>query len=100
MEQQKTIMTLEDLIKLSDEKYLELLNNKETKTLLKTIGLFSNQTISNDVLILTQNPNATITDAMLRKMKKQLKLFLIISTIMMLILLTKKEMCTQTALRN
>lgn len=64
MDQQKTIMTLEDLIKLSDEKYLELLKNKETKTLLKAIGLFSNQTISNDVLILSQNPNATCVKRM------------------------------------
>ena len=64
MEQEKTIVKLEDLIKLADEKYIEMLNNRQTTDLLKAIGMFSNQTISNDVLILSQNPNATCVKRM------------------------------------
>ena len=64
MEKEKTITTLEDLEKLAEEKYLELLNNRQTTDILKAIGHFSDQTITNDVLILTQRPNATCVKRM------------------------------------
>lgn len=64
MEKEKTVTTLEDLEKLAEEKYLELLNNRQTTDLLKAIGYFSDQTITNDVLILTQRPNATCVKRM------------------------------------
>ena len=62
--EQKTIVELEDLIKMADEKYLELIDNKQMTDLLKAIGKFSDQTVSNDVLIITQNPNATCVKRM------------------------------------
>ena len=60
----KNILKLEDLIKLADEKYLEIIDNGQITDLLKAIGRFSDQTISNDVLILAQNPNATCVKRM------------------------------------
>ncbi len=54
----KKFMTLEDLTALSQEKYMEILKQNQIKSLLRAIGLFPDQTITNDVLILSQNPDA------------------------------------------
>jgi len=60
MEELKTFISLEDLAKLADEQYLKMLKENKIKDIVKAIGLFPDQTITNDILILTQNPNATL----------------------------------------
>jgi len=59
MNELKTFISLEDLAKLADEQYIKMIKENKIKDIVKAIGLFPDQTITNDVLILTQNPNAT-----------------------------------------
>lgn len=54
----KNVKALEELEKTSEEKYLQLLKSGEYKKLLRAIGLFPDQTITNEVLILSQKPDA------------------------------------------
>lgn len=58
MEERNNIKALEELAKQSDEKYIEMLKNNEITKLFRAIGLFPDQTITNDVLILSQRPEA------------------------------------------
>lgn len=62
--EEKKYMTLEDLTELSETKYMELMKNNQVKDLLRAIGLFTDQTITNDVLILAQKPEATCVKRM------------------------------------
>lgn len=64
MEQNKNFLTLEDLVKMSDENYTKLLKENKITNILKGIGLFSDQSIKNTVLILTQSPEATCVKRM------------------------------------
>ena len=63
MEENK-FTTLDDLIELSHKNYLQMLKDNKLPELLRAIGLFPDQTITNDVLILSQNPNATCVKRM------------------------------------
>ena len=62
--EEKKYMTLEDLTELSETKYMELMKNNQVKDLLRAIGLFTDQTITNDGLILAQKPEATCVKRM------------------------------------
>ena len=53
------MITLEDLTNVANENYLKFLKEGQVKSILRNIGLFADHTIDNDILILTQNPNAT-----------------------------------------
>ena len=53
------MITLEDLTNVANENYLKFLKEGQAKSILRNIGLFADHTIDNDILILTQNPNAT-----------------------------------------
>ena len=53
------MITLEDLTNAANENYLKFLKEGQVKSILRNIGLFADHTIDNDILILTQNPNAT-----------------------------------------
>lgn len=57
-ETKKTTTTLEELTETANQKYSQLLGENKLPTLLRAIGLFPDQTISNDVLILSQRPDA------------------------------------------
>lgn len=54
----KNIKALEELEKTSEEKYIKMLKEGGYEKLLKAIGLFPDQTITNEVLILSQKPDA------------------------------------------
>ena len=54
----KNIKALEELEKTSEEKYIKMLKEGSYEKLLKAIGLFPDQTIANEVLILSQKPDA------------------------------------------
>ena len=58
METQKQTLTLEDLATLSNQNYLDMIKNKQVTKILRAIGLFPDQTITNDVLIVSQRPDA------------------------------------------
>lgn len=60
----KNIKALEELEKTSDEKYIQMLKNNEITKILRAIGLFPDQTITNDILILSQKPDATCVKRM------------------------------------
>ena len=60
----KKIKVLEELAKQSDEEYMKILKNNGFTKLLKAIGLFPDQAISNDILILSQKPDATCVKRM------------------------------------
>ncbi|MBR1984759.1 MAG: hypothetical protein IKA31_03375 [Clostridia bacterium] len=60
----KNIKALEELEKTSDEKYIQMLKNNEITKILRAIGLFPDQTITNDILILSQRPDATCVKRM------------------------------------
>ena len=62
--EERNIKALEELTKQSDEKYIELLKNNQLTKILRAIGLFPDQTITNDVLIITQKPEATCVKRM------------------------------------
>lgn len=85
MNELKTFISLEDLAKLADEQYIKMLKENKIKDIVKAIGLFPDQTITNDVLILTQNPNATLVKRLSdwgyykRKVKEEQKGLKIIS---------------------
>lgn len=53
------MITLEDLTNVANENYLKFLKEGQVKSILRNVGLFADHTIDNDILILTQNPNAT-----------------------------------------
>lgn len=61
---EKKVKALEELAKKSEEEYMNILKNDGFTKLLKAIGLFPDQTISNDVLILSQKPEATCVKRM------------------------------------
>lgn len=61
----KNYMTLEELIQLGNTNYLKLLKKGNIEYLLKAIGTFPDQTVTNDILILTQNQKATCVKRML-----------------------------------
>lgn len=54
----KNFITLEELTDMANSDYKKLLDEKRLPDLLRAIGLFPDQTISNDVLILSQKPDA------------------------------------------
>ena len=56
----KTFVSLDDLAKFADDKFVQMLKENKVKDILKAIGLFSDQTITNDILIISQNPEATV----------------------------------------
>jgi len=56
----KTFISLDDLAKLADENFVNMIKENKIKDIIRAIGMFSDQTITNDILILTQNPNATV----------------------------------------
>ena len=58
MEEVKKTTTLEDLTNSANEQYRQLLSEDKLENLLRAIGLFPDQTITNDVLILSQKPDA------------------------------------------
>ena len=64
MEEKKNYVTVEELVKVSNDYYLKLLNENRLEVILKAIGLFPDQTILNDILILGQNNNATCVKRM------------------------------------
>lgn len=88
MNELKTFISLEDLAKLADDEYLKMIKENKIKDIVKAIGLFPDQTITNDVLILTQNPNATLVKRLSdwgyykRKVKEEQKGLKIISHIL------------------
>ncbi len=58
MTENKTYTTLEELTEKANNEYLQYLKDNKLTDILRAIGLFPDQTITNDVLILSQNPNA------------------------------------------
>ena len=60
----KKFMTLEELTAVAQDKYLEIMKENRAKDILRAIGLFPDQTITNDVLILAQKPEATCVKRM------------------------------------
>src|SRR5574344_738150 len=88
MNELKTFISLEDLAKLADEQYIKMLKENKIKDIIKAIGLFPDQTITNDILILTQNPNATLVKRLSdwgfykRKVKEEQKGLKVISHVL------------------
>lgn len=64
MEENKNYISLEDLTKMGNENYVKFIKENKVKDILRAIGLFPDQTITNDVLILTQKPEATCVKRM------------------------------------
>ena len=60
----KKVKSLEELAQSSDVEYMKILKSDGITRILKAIGLFPDQTISNDVLILSQKPEATCVKRM------------------------------------
>jgi len=60
----KKIKALEELASKSEEEYKNIIKNDGFTKLLRAIGLFPDQTIANDVLILSQKPEATCVKRM------------------------------------
>ena len=58
MEENKNFTTVENLNTRCDEKYLDLINNRQIKDILSTMGKFVKETIENDILIIDQMPEA------------------------------------------
>ena len=64
MEDNKKFMSLDDLVKMGNENYIKMINEGKITDIFRAIGLFPNQTVTNDVLILSQMPNATCVKRM------------------------------------
>lgn len=62
--EEKKFMSIEDLAILAQEKYMAMMKENRVKDLLRAIGYFPDQTITNDILILSQNPEATCVKRM------------------------------------
>ena len=61
-EEKKNYTTIADLENLAKEKYIELLKQGKLTDILDTMAKFPNITIDNDVLVMTQMPEATKID--------------------------------------
>lgn len=85
MEDNKKFISLDDLVKMGNENYLKMINEGKITDIFRAIGLFPNQTVTNDVLILTQMPTATCVKRMKewnfyhRQVKKNEKALKVIS---------------------
>lgn len=85
MEDNKKFMSLDDLVKMGNENYIKMINEGKITDIFRAIGLFPNQTVTNDVLILSQMPNATCVKRMKewnfyhRQVKKNEKALKVIS---------------------
>ena len=85
MEDNKKFISLDDLVKMGNENYLKMINQGKITDIFRAIGLFPNQTVTNDVLILTQMPTATCVKRMKewnfyhRQVKKNEKALKVIS---------------------
>ena len=85
MEDNKKFMSLDDLVKMGNENYIKMINEGKITDIFRAIGLFPNQTVTNDVLILTQMPTATCVKRMKewnfyhRQVKKNEKALKVIS---------------------
>ena len=60
--EENNFSTLEGLTKTADENYIKLLKENRLQELLRAIGYFKDFSIKNDVLILTQMPEATLVN--------------------------------------
>lgn len=61
-EEKKNYTTIADLENLAKEKYIELLKQGKLTDILDTMAKFPNITIDNDILVMTQMPEATKID--------------------------------------
>ena len=65
MEQEKTSnSSLDELTIKANEEFAKIVKENSVRDLIRAIGLFPDQTITNDVLILSQKPNATCVKRM------------------------------------
>ncbi len=64
MEQEKITSSLEELTVKAETNYKQMIKDNKIKDILRAIGLFPDQTITNDVLILSQRPDATCVKRM------------------------------------
>jgi hypothetical protein len=54
----ENLTSLESLAEFADKNYLQMIKDKQITSILRAIGLFPDQTITNDVLILSQKPDS------------------------------------------
>lgn len=64
MEKEKILSSLEELTSNANETYKKMIKENKIKDIIKAIGLFPDQTITNDILILSQKPDATCVKRM------------------------------------
>lgn len=64
MEQEKQSSSMEELTNKANQKYKEIIKENKLTDILVAIGKFPDQTITNDILILLQKPDATCVKRM------------------------------------